>query len=145
MAGTAPTGFEFTRKPYAGPVHCSVWLSTAARGRKPSFRTALRVAHEKPTMNKWQGETRQHNRHADQARHLSHLPIFWNESRTNEDDADRVEHMAENRITRGKLISLQAVRETDGPEELENAERDNGRKCVHHEVDNHYSSTSPCG
>ena len=25
MAGTAPTGFQFTRKPDAGPVHCSVY------------------------------------------------------------------------------------------------------------------------
>ena len=27
MAGTAPTGFEFTRCFDAGPVHCTVWLA----------------------------------------------------------------------------------------------------------------------
>lgn len=29
MAGTAPAVFQFTKTLDAGPVHCSVWLSTA--------------------------------------------------------------------------------------------------------------------
>jgi hypothetical protein len=39
MAGTAPTDFQFTKTPDAGPVHCSVWLCRS--------RTALEAADSK--------------------------------------------------------------------------------------------------
>src|SRR5262245_44357155 len=42
MAGTAPTGFEFTRTLDAGPVHCSVWLWSRPRGRAGWRRHRLR-------------------------------------------------------------------------------------------------------
>jgi len=36
MAGTAPTGFQFTSTPNAGPVHCSVLLACTPSGRTRS-------------------------------------------------------------------------------------------------------------
>jgi hypothetical protein len=36
MAGTAPTDFQFTKTLDAGPVHCSVWLSSTSGPRLPT-------------------------------------------------------------------------------------------------------------
>ncbi len=39
MAGTAPTGFQFTKTLDAGPVHCSVWLSRGRTAVQSFFRS----------------------------------------------------------------------------------------------------------